>query len=133
MGFLKSANELRKQAKELSKNWDPAAQMAQAQERMTLANEMLLAQTAAAGLAITGTDAAATVVAAKDAGEMLNMQPVLDADLMVTPVGEPPFPVKVRQPVMLTQLAAMTPGARLRVKYDPADRSKVWIDFTSVG
>jgi hypothetical protein len=132
MGLFKSAFEIQKQAKEISKNWDPAAQMAQAQARIAATNEMLARQTAAAGLAATGTDAAAAVVAARETGTMLNMQPVLEIDLTVMPAGQAPFPVSVRQPVAVTQLAALRPGAQLRVKFDPGDRSTAWIDPASL-
>jgi hypothetical protein len=133
MGLFKSARDIHKQAKEISKNWDPAAQMAQAQARMADVNEMLAKQTAAAGLAATGTDAAATVVSARETGTMLNLQPVLEIDLTVMPGGQAPFPVTARQPVAATQLAALRPGAQLRVKFDPSDRSTVWIDPASLG
>jgi hypothetical protein len=132
MGLFKSAFEIQRQAKEISKNWDPAAQMAEAQARMAATNEMLAKQTAASRLAVSGTDAAASVVAASETGTFLNMQPVLDIDLTVMPPGQPPFAVRVRQPVGITHVAALRPGAPLRVKFDPADRTTVWIDPASL-
>jgi hypothetical protein len=127
MGLLKSARQIHKQANEIGKSWDPAAQMAQAQVRMAETNETLARLTAAAGLAASGADATATVVAARETGTMLNMQPVLEIDLTVTPDGQGAFPVSVKQPIAVTQVAALQPGAVLHVKYDPADRSTVWI------
>jgi hypothetical protein len=133
MGLFKSAREIHRQAKEIGDRWDPGAQMAEAQARMAATNEMLAQQTAAAGLAATGAEARAAVVAARETGTMLNMQPVLEVDLTVMPAAEPPFPVTVRQPVAVTALAALRPGAALQVKFNPSDRSTVWIDPASLG
>jgi hypothetical protein len=133
MGFLKSARQLQRQGNEIAKQWDPAAQLGNAQARMAETNDMLARLAGAAGLAATGTDAMAAVAAARETGTVLNMQPVLEIDLTVMPAGQPPFPASVRQPVAVTQLAALRPGAQLRVKFDPADRSTVWIDPASLG
>ena len=125
MGFLKDMRTLNKQAKEISKDWDPAAQMRDGMARMQDAQQMLARQTAAAQLAATGEPAEAQVIGVRDTGALLNMQPVLEIDLLVTRTGMPPYPATVRQVVAHAQLARLTPGATLHVRVDPDDPATV--------
>jgi sRNA-binding protein len=129
MGFFKSLNDLQKQSKEINKNWDVGAQLADAQEQMANANAAMAQQTAAANAATNGIDATATVTAVRQQGAMVNFQPMVELDLTVMPPGSPPYPQTVTQVVPQTQLAMLQPGASLKVKVDPNDSSAVWIDF----
>ena len=132
MGFFKSMRQMQKQANEINKNWDVGAQLDDAQARMAQANEMMAQQTAAANIALTGADASATIVAVRDSGTMVNMQPSCEIDLTVMPDGLPPYPVTVKQIVPMTQLALLTAGKAVRVKVDPNNPATVFIDMTSV-
>ena len=125
MGFLKDLNKLNKQAKEIDKTWDPGAQMQAGLASMQAANDMLDQQTAPAQLATTGETATAQVLATRDTGTQLNMQPVLEIDLLVTREGSPPYPVTLRQVVALAQLGRLVPGAALSVRVDPANPQTV--------
>jgi sRNA-binding protein len=129
MGFFKSLNDLQKQSKEINKNWDVGAQLADAQEQMANANAAMAQQTAAANAATNGIDATATVTAVRQQGAMVNFQPMVELDLTVMPPGSPPYPQTVTQVVPQTLLAMLQPGASLKVKVDPNDSSAVWIDF----
>jgi hypothetical protein len=131
MGFFKDLRKLSKQAEDVSKDWDPAAQMQQASAAMEATGEMMAQQAAAARLAAEGTPARAQVNAARDTGTMANMQPVMEIDLMVFPEGQPPYPVSLRQIVPLAQVGRLAPGAQLAVKIDPSDTSAVWIDWAA--
>jgi hypothetical protein len=126
MGFFKDISALKKQAKELDKTFDPGAQMRAAKERMQAAQEMLARQTAAAQLATTGEHAGAQVLAARDTGTQINMQPMLELDLLVMrQQGQPPYPATVTQIVAQSQLGLVAPGSTVLVRIDPADPSKV--------
>lgn len=131
MGFLKDMRKLSKQAKEVSKDWDPGAQLEAASSTLQATNEMMAQQTAAARLAVSGQPATAQVNAARDTGAVVNLQPVLEIDLLVLPEGQPPYPVTLRQIVPMAQVGRLAPGARLSVKVDPADRSAIWVDWAA--
>jgi hypothetical protein len=132
MGFLKDIRKLSKQSKEISKDWDPAAQMQQASAALEATTEMMAQQTAAAELAASGEPATAQLNGARDTGAMANMQPIMEIDLLVFPEGRPPYPVTLRQIVPLALVGRLIPGTRLEVKIDAAKPDVVWIDW-SVG
>lgn len=131
MGFFKSLNDLQKQSKEINKNWDVGAQLADAQAQMADANALMAQQTAAANAATNGMDATATVTAVRQQGGMVNFQPMIELDLTVMAPGNPPYPLTVKQVVPQTQLAMLQPGTSLKVKVDQNDPSAVWIDFAA--
>ena len=66
MGFFKDLKKLSDQSKEVSKDWDPAAQMRQASAAIEATTEMMAQQTAAARIAESGEPASARVSAARD-------------------------------------------------------------------
>ena len=129
MGVFKSVRELNTQGKEISRNWDVGAQLADAQSSMAAANQLMAQQTAAANIAATGLDATATVAAVRQSGAMINYQPMVEIDLTVMAPGSPPYPATVSQVVQQVHLARLQPGAVLRVKVDPANPATIWIDF----
>jgi hypothetical protein len=131
MGFLKDLRKLSKQAKEMEKDFDPAAQMRQASAAMEATTEMMAQQTAAMQLAETGEPATAQVAGARDTGAMANMQPIMEIDLMVFREGQPPYPATLRQIVPLAQVALLTPGTQLSVMVDPSDPSNILIEWGS--
>lgn len=112
MGFLKDLRAINKQAKEVSKDWDPAAQMRQA-------NAMMQQQTAQMKLSASGTPATAIVNALRDTGALVNNQPMVEVDVTVMPPGGAPFPATMS--VMgHAQLAGLQQGSTIDVVYDPA-------------
>ena len=129
MGFFKDVRKLQKQAKEIDKTWDPGAQMAQAMQSMQAASAMMEQQTAGATVGATGDPAYAQVNMARDTGQMINMQPWVELQLLVFLEGTPPYPVTVRQVVPLAQMGRLAPGTRLNVKVDPTARESIWIDW----
>jgi len=131
MGFFKDVSKLKKQAKELDKTWDPGAQMAQTMQAMQSASAMMEQQTVAANLAANGEPASAQVNLARDTGQMLNMQPVVELSLLVFLEGQPPYPVTLRQIVPLTAMGRLTPGSRLSVKVDPQAPETIYIDWAA--
>ena len=131
MGFLKDLKKLSKQSKEMSKDWDPAAQMRQATEALEATTEMMAQQTAAAELATSGEWATAQLSEARDTHALANLQPVMELDLMIFPEGRPPYPVTLRQVVPLAHVGRLVPGSQWPVRIDPANPGLVWIDWNS--
>jgi hypothetical protein len=131
MGFFKDVRKLQKQAKEIDKTWDPGASMAQAVQAMQSAGSMMEQQTLAARLAVEGEAASAQVNAARDTGQSVNMQPVIEISLLVFLEGQPPYPVTLQQVVPMAQMGRLTPGTRLEVKVDPKARESIWIDWSA--
>jgi hypothetical protein len=129
MGFLKDMNALKKQAKEIDKTFDPGAQMRAGKERMAAATQFMAQQTAATHLAGNGEQAQAQVVASKDTGTQINMQPLVEVQLLVTREGRPPYPISITQLVPQTHLGLVAPGATIPVWVDPADPSTVLLGF----
>jgi hypothetical protein len=129
MGFFKDISRIKKQAKELSKTFDPGAQMRQTNAMLADAGKMMEQQTVAARMAVSGEPATAQVVAAGDTGEFINMQPVLELSLLIFHADRPPYPVTLRQIVPVAQMARLAPGTTLQVKVDPNLSNTVWIDW----
>lgn len=129
MGFLKDIRTLNRQAKEIRKDWDPAAQLAAGMQQMQAASRMMEQQTAALQLGATGEVAQAQVVAARETGMQLNLQPVLDIDLLVHRDGVPPYPVTVRRPVAQAHLGRLVPGTVLPARVDPANPATVHVEL----
>ncbi len=119
MGFMKDIRDLKKVSAEATKNFDPAAQMraATAQMQQATAQSRLASSTNAVS-------APATVVAIRDTGRMVNYQPMVEVDVLVTPEGAVPWPATVST-IGHGQLAGLQVGVRVGVRYDPADPSIV--------
>jgi hypothetical protein len=129
MGFLKSMNDLHKQAKEIDKDFHPGQMMAEGKDRMAAATAMMAEQTKAANMAANGLPGTATVVAVRQGTTMINFQPLVEIDLTVMTPGRPPYPATVKQVVAPVSLPRLQPGAAVAVKIDPADATSVWIDM----
>lgn len=131
MGFFKDIRKLQKQAKEIDRTFDPGAQMAQSLQAMQAASAVMEQQTAAARLAVEGEPAAAQVNLARETGQMLNNQPIVELNLLVFLEGRPPYPVTAQQIVPLAQVGRLIPGSRLAVKVDPKAPATIWIDWAA--
>lgn len=129
MGFFKSIHELKGQAKEIEREWDPKAQRESAMTRLAAAQEAMAEQTRAANLAATGLDATATVVDARQTSAQVNFDPIVELDLTVFPAGGSPYPATIRQVVSQLYLSKVQPGGNLVAKVDPQDPTTVWIDL----
>jgi hypothetical protein len=128
MGFFKDVNELRKMGKEASNNFDAKSTMADGMARMQAAQDLMAQQTQAAQLATTGESATAQVLASRDTGAQINMQPIVEVDLLVTrSTGGAPYPVTVKQMIPNAQLGLVAPGSTIAVRIDPANPQTVLI------
>ncbi|MCB0955374.1 MAG: hypothetical protein R2694_10635 [Ilumatobacteraceae bacterium] len=135
MGFFKDLKTLNNQAKDLREQYPVDQQIANAQASMANANAMM-AQMAQGSMAATnamtaGVDAVATVTAAQQTGAMMNYNPVVELQLLVTMPNGVPMPVTRQEMVMQIHLSRCQPGQRLKVKVNPANPNELWIDWVT--
>jgi hypothetical protein len=124
MGFIGDLNKLNKQAKELSKDFDPGAQMRDALAQMRAVNESM----EEAGKAMTdGVPGTAQVVAVGPTTGTMNMNPMMHVDLLVTPQGGVPRPVSRDLVVPLQHLGRVVIGGTLPVLVSQSDPNGVAI------
>jgi hypothetical protein len=124
MGFIGDLNKLNKQGKELSKNFDPGAQMQDALGRMKALNESM----AEANQAMTdGVPGTAQVVTLGPSTGMMNMNPMMQVDLLVASQGGLPRPVSKQLVVPIQHLARLQVGATLPVLVSQSDPDGVAI------
>jgi membrane protease subunit (stomatin/prohibitin family) len=132
MGFFKSLRQLNKQAKEIDRNAGPMDQrMAGALASMQQANALMAQQTAAFQAAadpaaVTGS---AQILASRDTGMRMNLDPTLQLDLLVTLPGQPPYPATVTATVSMAHLGRVQPGGVVTVRVDPATPAAVHLDW----
>lgn len=74
-----------------------------------------------------GADARATVSALRQTGKFINDNPEVALSLRVEPEGAEAFEAEVVQTIAQVELASYRVGARVEVKYDPADHGRVVI------
>ncbi len=122
MGFLGDINKLNKQAKELNKDWDPGAQMQDAMAQMRAANQSMADATQAMTDGVPGT---AQVVAVGPSTGMMNMNPMMQVDLLVTAQSGMPRPVSKQLVVPMQHLARLQVGATLPVMVSQSDPNGV--------
>jgi hypothetical protein len=124
MGFIGDLNKLNKQAKEIGKTFDPGAQMQDALAKMKAVNESM----AEANTAMTdGVPGTAQVVAVGPSTGMMNMNPMMQVDLLVTQQGGMPRPVSRQMVVPMQHLARLQAGATLPVLVSQSDPGSVAI------
>lgn len=131
MGFFKDVRKLSKAGKEMRESMpSPAAQMAAAQSQMA-AMTAQMSQQAQAGQAIAadGVAGAATVISATQTGALVNFDPSVRLELLVTISGQPPYPVSVECVVPQIHLARVQPGSTVSVDVARTDRQQVLIDW----
>ena len=75
----------------------------------------------------TGVAATATIVRVWDTGTRINDNPRVGMLLQVQPATGAPFQAEVKETVSIVQMPMFQPGARLEVKYDPAQPTSVAI------
>ena len=135
MGFFKDIATLNKVGKEARTGWDPVAQMQQGQIAMAQTSAMLaeMANRANSTAALNGTPAMASIVAIRESGRYLNMQPVLAIELLVPTASGFPVPVTINEVVSQLHLARLQPGSSLAVKVGATPQDVVidWYRFGS--
>ena len=117
MGFLKDLATVNKMGKEIQRNTDVSARLADAQVAMAQANATMAAMTARAmsSSAVHGTPGSATVLTARQTGQFVNFAPVVEIELLVQAPGRLVSPVVLTEIVDQLHLARIVPGAALPV------------------
>lgn len=72
-----------------------------------------------------GTDASATILSLEDTNDTVNERPVVRLGVQVTAEGLEPYNAQIVTPLSVVDLVNYKVGAQVRVRYDPADPSKV--------
>lgn len=72
-----------------------------------------------------GLDASAEVLSVMDTGATVNMNPVVELKLMVTPAAGPTFETTAR--TMVSRIAVPRKGDKLSIKYNPADATQIFV------
>jgi hypothetical protein len=80
-------------------------------------------------IAQTGLSGSATITGLTQTGVQLNDNPQVDMELLVQLPGRPPYAARRKEFVPLIFLGRLTSGAPLPIKADPADPSRVIIDW----
>jgi len=134
MGFLKDISNLNKMGKEMHKNSDTGARLGDMQAKMEQANASMagMAARASSTTALHGTPATATVIAARQTGQYINMQPMVSIDLLVLMPGGMPSPVTITEVVAPLHLARLQAGSQLPVKVGTTP-DDVMVDWLGVG
>lgn len=133
MGFFKDINKLQQQAKEIKKDWDPGQQSRDAVARMKAMNEQFAAANAAAAAPPEdAVEANAQVVSVGMTSGMMNMDPILPVELLVSLPGRPPMPVSATLVVPMAHLAKVSAGATLPVKVSASNPSAVSVNWAAV-
>jgi hypothetical protein len=75
-------------------------------------------------------DAVATIVATRNTGMVVNLQPMVDIDLMVMLPSGVPIPVTTTLMISPAYLGRIVPGGQLQVTIDPTIPASVRVDWT---
>ena len=77
-----------------------------------------------------GVAAEARIIEIADSGITVNNDPVIDFVLEVRPAEGEPFRATARSRISRIRVPQYQPGASVRVRYDPNDRTRAALDFT---
>jgi hypothetical protein len=104
--------------------------MRDAADKMAGAAAMLEQQTRADRLRMTGKDAKAQVLAMRDTGMLINHDPVIEFDLLVTLDERPPYPLMgFRQLVSKLMVGRIVPGQSYPAKVDLDDPQQILLSW----
>ncbi len=131
MGFFKDIRKLSDMGREVQATMpSPAATMATAQGQMAhLTAQMTHDAQAGQAIMADGVAGTATVLAAAQTGALVNFNPAVRLDLLVTVPGQPPYPLSLETVVPQIHLARVQQGATIPVNVARADRHQVLVDW----
>lgn len=132
MGFLKDLRKLSKMGNEIQASMpSPTDQMAAAQAQMAgLTAQMSQQAQTTQAVAADGLAGTASVLSATQTGALVNFNPTVQLELLVTVPEQPPYPVTLQTVVPQLHLARVQPGATIAVNVARADRQQVLIDWS---
>lgn len=131
MGFFKDVHGLNRMGREMQANMpSPAEQMAAAQARMAQVTASMNEQSEAArAVAADGVAGVAAVVSAVQAGPVVNFDPTVQLQLLVTAGPFPPHLATVSTVVPQIHLARTQPGTVLPVDVSRSDPRHVLVTW----
>jgi hypothetical protein len=124
MGLFKDIHKLKDQAKEIDKTWDPGAQARDSIAKMKAMNESMEQATQAMTDGVPGT---AQVVTVSPTTGMVNFNPTMTVEMLVSQQGGPPRPVTKALVVPMVYASRLFPGATLGVMVSASDPEAVAI------
>lgn len=130
MGFFKDLRTLTKQGRAVSEQYPTQQILANASAQMSAVSAMLAQandQVADGRLETEGFDTVAIVTGARQTNALMNHNPMVELDLLVTMPSGVPVPVRRTQVVPLLHLSRVQVGSRLAVRVDPNDPSTLRI------
>jgi hypothetical protein len=131
VGFFKDVRKLSKMGNDIQATMpSPGAQMAAAQSQMAAMTAQMSQQAqAGAAIAADGVAGTATVMSATQTGALVNFNPGVQLELLVTVPDHPPYPISLETVVPQIHLARVQPGASIPVNVARTDRQQVLIDW----
>ncbi len=132
MGFFKDLRTLSKQGRAVSEQYPTQQILANASAQMSAVSAMLAQandQVADGRLATEGFDTVAIVTGARQTNALMNHNPMVALDLLVTMPSGVPVPVQRTEIVPLLHLSRVQVGSRLAVRIDPHDPSTLRITW----
>jgi hypothetical protein len=131
VGFLRDLKKLNDVGREAQKSFDPAQMAASAQSSMADLTAQMRQQVAAGDAAqVDGVPGSATVVGAAQTGALVNFNPVVRLELLVTVPGRPAYPATVEAVVPQIHLVRAQRGASVPVTVSGADPRQVLVDWS---
>jgi hypothetical protein len=127
LGLFGDLRKLNQQANEISRNYDPAAQMAAGMAQMQQLQRSMEQQTEDLELLRTGTPGEATIIGLADTGARINMVPMVRLNLLVEVQGRPPYPVLLETLLPMHAMAQSGIGQRVKVLVHPQQPARVLV------
>lgn len=135
MGFFKDIRTLSKQGAAIREQYPVQQQLANASAQMQAVSAMLQQttqqQSGGQRLLADGVDAVATVTGARQTNALMNHNPLIELDLLVTMPSGVPVPVRRSEIVPLLHLSRAQVGQRVRVRVLPDDATTIWINWSA--
>jgi hypothetical protein len=125
---IRKLNKLGREARDNMPS--PAAQMAAAQSQIAgITAQMTQQAHATQAVTADGMAGTARVISAVQTGALVNFNPTVQLELLVTVPDHPPYPVTLQTVVPQLHLARIQPGAAVAVNVARADRQQVLVDW----
>lgn len=135
MGFLKDLRTLTRQGRALADQYPVQRQLADATAQLATVSAMFeqSAQQQLGGrrLLTDGVDAVALVTGARQTTALMNHDPMVELDLLVTLPTGAQVPVRRTEIVQMLHLARAQVGSRLWVRVDPQQPATLWINWAA--
>jgi hypothetical protein len=135
MGFFKDIRKLSKQGAAIREQYPVQQQLANASVQMQAVSAMLQQttqqQSGGQRLLADGVDAVATVTGARQTNALMNHNPLIELDLLVTMPSGVPVPVRRSEIVPLLHLPRAQVGQQVRVRVLPDDATTIWINWSA--